>query len=148
MIMGEIARRFFQQEGHIRKSILVSLIAVMIATPCLAQEVEPDGLFSIEGTEWRGVGFPLGIQMALRFYEGNIYLNLGVPWSPSVILTLDGTYLDLLVVSFFEGTSSSGRTTVFGMMQPTGIGVVVLIRRSETSLPKIDIRMLIKVDDD
>lgn len=28
-----------------RRTILVVLVAVMVATPCLSQEVEPDGLF-------------------------------------------------------------------------------------------------------
>jgi hypothetical protein len=28
-------------------------MVVMIATPCLAQEIETDGIFSIEGTLWR-----------------------------------------------------------------------------------------------
>ena len=36
-----------------KKTILAVLMVVMIATPCFAQEVEPDGLFSIEGTKWR-----------------------------------------------------------------------------------------------
>ena len=36
-----------------KRKILVVLMAVMVATPCLAQEVEPDGLFSIEGTAWQ-----------------------------------------------------------------------------------------------
>jgi hypothetical protein len=35
-----------------KKTILAVLIVVMIATPCFAQEVETDGLFSIEGTLW------------------------------------------------------------------------------------------------
>ena len=37
-----------------KKITLVVLLLVMIATPCLAQGVETDGLFSIEGTKWEG----------------------------------------------------------------------------------------------
>jgi len=39
-----------------KKTILVVLMVVMIATPCFAQGVETDGLFSIVGTEWRCIG--------------------------------------------------------------------------------------------
>ena len=35
-----------------KKIILVVLISVMLATPCFAQEVEPEGMFSLEGTLW------------------------------------------------------------------------------------------------
>ena len=38
-----------------KKTILVVLMTVMIATPCLAQEIEPEGIFSISGTEWRAI---------------------------------------------------------------------------------------------
>ena len=37
-----------------KKITLVVLLLVMIVPPCLAQEVGPDGLFSIEGTKWGG----------------------------------------------------------------------------------------------
>jgi hypothetical protein len=39
-----------------KKTILAVLMAVLIATPCFAQEIETDGLFSIMGTEWRRIG--------------------------------------------------------------------------------------------
>ena len=35
-----------------KKTILVVLMAVMLTTPCLAQEIETDGIFSLEGTRW------------------------------------------------------------------------------------------------
>ena len=44
-----------------RKLILASLIAIMVATPCLAQEIETDGLFSIEGTMWKALPIGMGI---------------------------------------------------------------------------------------
>ena len=35
-----------------KRKILVILIVALVTTPCLAQEVEPDGLFSLHGTRW------------------------------------------------------------------------------------------------
>ena len=35
-----------------KKTILAVLKMLMGATPCFAQEVEPDGLFSISETPW------------------------------------------------------------------------------------------------
>ena len=43
--------------GLMKKTILAVLMVLVIATPCFAEEVEPDGLFSIEGTRWRGCGY-------------------------------------------------------------------------------------------
>ena len=36
-----------------KKTILALLMVIMTATPCLAQEVETDGISSVEGTLWR-----------------------------------------------------------------------------------------------
>ena len=36
-----------------RKIILSLLMVALVATPCFAEEIETDGLFSIEGTLWR-----------------------------------------------------------------------------------------------
>ena len=38
------------------KAVLTVLMLVVIVTPCFSQELEPDGLFSIEGTEWMCIG--------------------------------------------------------------------------------------------
>ena len=35
-----------------KKTILIVLMLVMIATPCFAQEIEPDGYLTLEGTLW------------------------------------------------------------------------------------------------
>ena len=44
-----------------KKTILGILMVVMVATPCFAQEVEPDGLFSLDGTLWRYSGLEMEI---------------------------------------------------------------------------------------
>ena len=66
-----------------KKTILVLLMAVMIATPCLAQEVEPEGLFSVDGTLWGQCEiiftttfepfFSMNCDKELGFYQGKAY---------------------------------------------------------------------------
>ena len=44
-----------------KRTILAISMAIVIATPCFAQEIESDGLFSIEGTEWMRIGVAIQI---------------------------------------------------------------------------------------
>jgi hypothetical protein len=58
-----------------KKLILTALMVVMLATPSMA-EMEPDGLFWIDGTFWSGisleqVGIP--IPFGLGFHENTMY---------------------------------------------------------------------------
>ena len=39
-----------------KTTILIVLTIVTITTPCLALEIEPEGLFGIHGTVWRKIG--------------------------------------------------------------------------------------------
>ena len=87
-----------------KKIILVVLMIVMITTPCLAQEIEPNGIFSIEGTEWR---IRSG-DIRLGFHQGEIYhtyydLYEGEKWRKCSSSTdgLDPFYADL-PVSYFQ----------------------------------------------
>jgi hypothetical protein len=111
-----------------KKTILVILMAVMIATPCLAQEVEPEGLFSLNGTLWNicSIAFfpepimPPFVEIAcgeeMGFYQGKAYNS-----------SLDsGYYIDLGVVSIAYGMSIGGDTNryILAIMQPAiGFGV-------------------------
>ena len=65
-----------------KRTILAVLIVAMIATPCFAQKIEPDGLFSIEGTLWNVCR--IGIKSrppyfyppecnSMGFHNGNLY---------------------------------------------------------------------------
>jgi len=65
-----------------KQTILILLIVVMIATPCLAQELEPEGIFSIEETGWAAIGIAYNssespkvfmIRDSIRFYQGEVY---------------------------------------------------------------------------
>jgi len=113
-----------------KKTILVILVAVMVATPCLAQEVEPEGIFTIGGTIWEAL--PMGIQIfpfpspqpmynsEFGFYGGIVY-----PWKYNYSF-----YIDMLVCSIFWAydvpTVGNGSISwSFGILQPIGIGIVV-----------------------
>jgi len=57
----------------VKKAILVMLIGLMALTPCLAQELEPDGIFSLDGTLWLRLGSNES-NHKMGFYDGEIYL--------------------------------------------------------------------------
>ena len=143
-----------------RKTILAVLVVVMLATPCFAQEIEPDGLFSIEGTLWRAL--PIGIQifplpgiwatedLQLGFYGGKAY--------PDLELDDYSFYRDMLAFSIFstnntwistnQGGTGGFPTYYYGILQPIGIGMVVEVHHSYYLFADISIALLIKVDDD
>ena len=138
-----------------KKSILVVLMLVMIATPCIA-EVEPDGIFSIEGTLWRynlnGVHltpYPpyieaFGIAALLGFSDGKMFGCVipeeGDTCTPDFEDT-NSYYVDCPVLSlaYIGGcdTIESGKVTcvvyVF-LMQPI-VGVGYATARGRNSPP-------------
>ena len=144
--------------GIMKKTALVVLMTVMIGTPCLAQEIEPEGIFSIEETVWQALPiawqiFPLpwiefNYDLAFGFYGGEVYPDLQ-PVDQSF-------YRDLLVYSIF-GTAYSmsnnlGPVTTsayFGILQPIGIGTVIVstYQCSPLPLPTISIALLVKAAD-
>ena len=109
-----------------KKTILVVLIGVMLTTPCFAQEIETDGLFSLEGTEWRRIG--VAIQTAtppFRLIGDTVYFtdrsvqtssgNIGILWD-------EDNYLDFLVFSVAWGGSLFNEAMM--ILQPAiGVGV-------------------------
>lgn len=109
-----------------KQIILAVLMIIMIATPCLAQEVEPEGIFSLHGTEWQAL--PTGLQILpspslvslnweFGFYGGKVH-----PYSVSF-------YIDMLVYSIFwamqTGAGGGYYAQYFGILQPIGMGIVV-----------------------
>ena len=112
-----------------KKTILILLIAVMLATPCFAQEVEPEGIFSLHGTVWQSL--PMGVHILpfppslesidweFGFYGGKAYNSVRTP----------GFYIDMLVCSIFylEDYHVGGGyfPLYFGILQPIGMGMVV-----------------------
>ena len=141
-----------------RKTILLVLALVVIATPCFAQEVEPDGIFSIEGTSWESL---LGTLMIFPFpwlelsgwYNVGFYDNGVYPFAypdPSE----NAFYVDTPALSIYmdyresRGYNTSYRAIYFGILQPIGIGVVTIyMTNSLLPIPSIYIMILIKADD-
>ena len=71
-----------QKEGSdMKKTIIAILMVVMVATPCFAQEVETDGLFSIDGTLWEAdiERYPEVIEkvefLQFGFFQGKVYFK-------------------------------------------------------------------------
>jgi hypothetical protein len=133
-----------------KKIILVVLMVVMVATPCFAQEIEPEGIFSLHGTKWQEL--PIGLQIfppgryptdeeRYGFYRGTVYLTeFNYPGDISF-------YIDLLVCSVFifrphYGIGGGWRDTRFGILQPGGIGIML----TYWGQPQMLISLLIKTD--
>ena len=141
-----------------KKTILVVLMVLMIATPCIAQEIEPEGMFSIEGTLWTTCGIPffttppfvwLPKCYNMGFYEGAVYG-----------LSDNASSIDLLVASIVTDsyTSESGDWDIFlGIMKPIGIGVFTMLLYTPESMSPLNphpatfiyvIGIMFKIDDD
>jgi len=91
-----------------KKTILVVLMAVMVATPCLAQDIEPEGIFSIEGTAWGVlILFPLPLPPMgnmYAFYNHKVYFyRAGSPSVPNPGWNMyqSSFFVDMFVASFF-----------------------------------------------
>ena len=125
----------FNRGGIMKRTVLVVLMALVFATPCFAQEVEPDGLFSIEGTRWRTCGISATIELlgfqgfnfnigcsrtSYGFYEGKVYscnaLNFCLPQEPSA-------YIDTPLVSIAYIGQSFLQDLYLFIMQTSGFGV-------------------------
>ena len=118
-----------------RTTIIVVLILALISTPCFAQEVETNGMFSIEGTRWQML--PIGLQIFpilwiwetseyyFCFYGGEIYRGHELT---DLIVFRETSYMDMLVFSIFSiPYQVTHRTSIsyFGILQQNGIGMVV-----------------------
>ena len=73
-----------------RKTALIMLISAMLVSPCFAQQVDPDGIFSFEGTRWRSCGIEFGFNnnifetpyildvncsnLSSAYDDGNVYI--------------------------------------------------------------------------
>ena len=139
-----------------KKTVLVLLMTVMVATPCFAQEVEPERPFSIEGTVWKAL--PIGLQifpvpgiwntddLQFGFYGSTVY--------PGLEPDEDSFCINMLMFSIFSTctpsiTTQQGgvgvySTNYYGILQPIGIGMVVRVHESYYPFPDISIALLIK----
>ena len=151
-----------------KRTILAVLMFVMIVTPCFAQEIEPDGLFSIEGTRWGYCWIELGIGCGaffclpfvrggcdeIAFYQGTGY------WCSKDInrcgINSRLTYIDSPLVSIVSDvwTPGNSRHAKFAIMQPTGFGVYIGFDWQSPQMPRIgaalsySIGIMFKIEDD
>ena len=145
-----------------RKTILGIVIILLIVTPSLTQAIEPDGLFSLHGTEWECLimiqilPYPILSSPPLynchyEFYNREVYPNL-----TGTVVTL--FYVDMIVASVFgyatrvaECPSCDPTLPIigFGIMQPIGIGAVINYapRFGIVPLPWLNTEVLIKTND-
>jgi len=146
-----------------KRTILLVLMVVMTSSPCFAQEIEPAGMFSIEGTLWYApfawIIFPHFRQIPpsmtdIGFSGGVVYTP---QWSqPNVTNTL---YIDMVAASFFMYTADNNpeegwelmlvNEYALGMVQPTiGVGFMISYQTQILSLiPIVYMALLIKIDD-
>jgi len=116
-----------------KKTILVVLMVALVAIPCFAQEVETDGLFSIEGTLWEtsekliySNGEVRAFSREIGFYQGNVWTyREGSGWFPS-----STRYINLPMIgvahhfSFQLLWSPSVWAELFIMQPSVGFGVL------------------------
>jgi hypothetical protein len=119
-----------------KKTILLVLMAVMLAMPCFAKEIVPEGMFSIDGTFWNTCsrGFSseppflyTDCEMEIGFYQKRQYFCYGGDCA------VDGfaAYVNLGVVSialciFAYPTQMYGSS--LSILQPaSGLGVYSLL---------------------
>jgi hypothetical protein len=115
-----------------KKTILIVLMAVMVTAPCFAQEVETDGILSLDGTLWRyfrlylsfgtSVGqpyFDIGVDSEeVGFFQGNMY------WCSENDCGSGRPYIDTPVLGTFFTLGLVGID--LWVMQPTvGIGLTM-----------------------
>ena len=122
-----------------KKTVLVVLMMVMLGTPCLAQEVEPNGLFSIEGTRWRTCEISASIEFGFDDNHSGFDFSIGCPANSYGLyeekvyscsedtrcLTLRSySYIDTPLVGIAHSSSESDLLDVdLFIMQPGGFGV-------------------------
>ena len=110
-----------------RKTILGIVIVLLVATPCFAQEIEPDGLFSVEGTLWNvcyiTITFSLSIGQPFSMYCNRMGFYEGAYWCVEDECRLGGfLYIDSPVLSIAYVLPFRGYFTLL-VMQPIGIGI-------------------------
>jgi hypothetical protein len=111
------------------------LLAVMVVTPCFAQEVETDGLFSIDGTLWNIFRIEISItekkpylslpefhSNKIGFYQNKVY-TCNENWCSH---DQHMAYIDTPVVSIAYYVPPNPFIGYSCVMQPVGVGVVIM----------------------
>ena len=106
-----------------KKTFLVVLMVVIIATPCFAQEIEPDGLFTIGDTKWLAINpfYPINLSY-FGFHNGQVYLTDENDDGCAGMCCGSCFYTDLMFAIFFN-TNPCG-AIISGIISPLGFGIV------------------------
>ena len=125
-----------------KRKILAVLVVTLFATPCFAQGIKSDGIFSIDGTLWRSIAlshFKEPIPFYWGFWGGSVYQGISEtgPFLPTEVspdspCTLSSFYNDLPLFSTYLFISIcpleeeySIATYAGALFSPTGIGFTV-----------------------
>jgi hypothetical protein len=133
-------------------------MVLMIATPCLAQEIETGGIFPIEGTRWQGcptlmilpsphIGCNESGGYEIGFYQRKVYNSMVGGFNPA----MRSFYVDMLGVStYFANTIAPPTGTIWetGFMFPAvGLGIGVTFGSTHLIIPIFSISILNKAED-
>jgi hypothetical protein len=142
-----------------KKTILVVLMVLMVSTPCLA-EVEPEGIISIEGTNWQTILVWTILPIPHFVPAGaSIGFSGGVVYPCMCIGNVTNSfYIDMVAASFFmysaEYTPPDVRDYVvnevaMGIVQPTiGVGFMISYQTQiYFPIPLVYMALLIKTND-
>ena len=118
-----------------KKIILVMLMVILVATPCLAKEVEPEGLLSIEGTLWNACsvfipplyppqygGRAVTGDLDYGFHQGIVYRcnNAGLGYS---CRQTDAQYIDTPVISILYEVGLTPPFVFLAIIQTSSVGI-------------------------
>ena len=106
-------------------------MVIMVFTPCFAQEIESEGIFSIEGAYWRSIAIVDGMVISVGkygFYDGKIYLCLDILGCYNLALFCPAcSYTDFSLLTFVSVAVTDlpvGDFTFKGYLFPLlGLGV-------------------------
>ena len=128
-----------------KRTILVVLIVSLVTTPCLAQEIEPDGIFSLHGTVWqKQLSIPAipgidPIDSKSYFYSGSVFSSWG---------SYRGSYVDLLAFSFSFSSVFAPWIYELGIWLPAvGLGMSIEGGLFHGILPFLRIGLFNKIED-
>jgi hypothetical protein len=139
-----------------KKIILVVLMVLLVSTPCFAQEVEPEGIISVEGTNWQTILVWTILPIPHFVPAGtSIGFSGGVVYPCHCIGNVtNSVYYDMMVASFFMYNaisttpgSLSDSEVGFGILQPAlGLGFMTAVQPL-IPIPIVIMALLIKTDD-
>ena len=115
-----------------KRTVLVVLMVALVSTPCLAQEIKPDGIFSLHGTTWLLItSYPAKMVHAryLGFYEGKVFWSRDSARWDECQDVYPSFYVDLLAISYstYKMGGGGGAELFWGIMSPLGFGVGFMI---------------------